>query len=58
MASPGRLILTIRVAWWYRALYLPAMMYLAAAVDLEPRWERFGHWTRRAITVTARWKHE
>jgi len=43
--------MTIRIAWWYRYLYLPGVLTLAWLTRREPDWERLEYWTLRAMSV-------
>lgn len=43
--------INIRVAWWYRAIYLPALYLMYRAFQVLLSEEGLKYWTRKAMKV-------
>ena len=55
----AELTVKIRIAWWFRWLYLPLFLAMAKFVvnyidaDFEPNWGRLSYWLGKAL-ITGR----
>ena len=47
----NNVVVTVKIAWWFRCLYLPVISFLSFLTGLSPNEKKLDYWLTKAVKV-------